>query len=301
MRKEFSAWIENEITRDKKTTFLTGDLGFQAFEKVAELGGDRFVNMGVAEQNMMSVAAALAHEGMAPICYSIAPFTVFRPAEQIRLDICVHNKNVKIVGNGGGYGYGVLGATHHALEDLACLTSYQKMRTFIPYCGEDVAEAGNALRAYEGPGYLRLGHGIKPSGLLETPFASVRKLLAGNQVTVLALGPMVLQAIEGVRMTTVSADVFVASELPFTGSIEALIQSLNQTRKLLILEDHVKRGGLGEYLALQLMERGCLPPQMIHRTALGYPSKRYGNQSFHLAECGLDAKSVAQDLQSLTR
>src|SRR5690242_17673469 len=102
---------------------LTGDLGYQALEGVREKLKDRFINAGVSEQNMVSVAAALASEGLEPLCYSIAPFAVFRPAEQIRLDVCLHGLGVKIVGNGGGYGYGIMGSTHHAIEDVAVLSS----------------------------------------------------------------------------------------------------------------------------------------------------------------------------------
>lgn len=95
MRKEFSATIEGMAKTNTNLVFLTGDLGFLALENVKSVLQERFLNMGVSEQNMISVAAALASEGLMPICYSIAPFTVFRPAEQIRLDVCLHDKNGK--------------------------------------------------------------------------------------------------------------------------------------------------------------------------------------------------------------
>src|SRR5512132_1728928 len=99
--------------------FVSGDLGYMALEKVIETYGERFINVGVSEQNMISVAAGLAYEGFIPWVYSIAPFAILRPYEQIRNDVCLHNLPVKIVGNGGGYGYGIMGATHHTLEDIA--------------------------------------------------------------------------------------------------------------------------------------------------------------------------------------
>src|SRR5258707_9123512 len=122
MRKEFSSWIENFGRNESRFIFLTGDLAFAALENVQAALEERFVNMGVCEQNMVSVAAGLAHQRLIPLCYSIAPFAVFRPYEQIRLDVALHRMPVKIVGNGGGYGYGIMGATHHALEDLAVLS-----------------------------------------------------------------------------------------------------------------------------------------------------------------------------------
>lgn len=100
MRREFSKGIETRALANDKIIFLTGDLGFMALENVRSAINERFINAGVSEQNMITMAAGLASEGYSPVCYSIAPFAVFRPAEQIRLDVCLHNMDVKIVGNG---------------------------------------------------------------------------------------------------------------------------------------------------------------------------------------------------------
>ena len=162
MRKEFSSWIENFGRNESRFIFLTGDLGFAALENVQAALQERFVNMGVCEQNMISVAAGLAQQGLIPLCYSIAPFAVFRPYEQIRVDLALHQMNVKIVGNGGGYGYGIMGGTHHALEDIAVLSALQPFACFIPLCNSDVDGACAALFRYVGPSYLRLGFGVWP-------------------------------------------------------------------------------------------------------------------------------------------
>ena len=100
MRKHFSAHIEDLVEANEDIVFITGDLGFNALENLQRKLGDRFINAGVAEQNMVSMAAGIASRGFRVICYSIAPFAAFRPAEQIRLDVGIHNQNVKIVGNG---------------------------------------------------------------------------------------------------------------------------------------------------------------------------------------------------------
>ena len=116
MRRRFSDAIV-ALAGDPTLAFLTGDLGFMALEPVRDALGTRFLNAGVAEQNMISVAAGLARTGLRPWAYSIAPFLYARPFEQVRNDVCLHRLPVRLVGNGGGYGYGVMGATHHALED----------------------------------------------------------------------------------------------------------------------------------------------------------------------------------------
>jgi transketolase len=306
MRREFSAWLEAYAGEHPKVVVLTGDLGFQALEGVRARIGERFVNLGVSEQNMVSVAAALASEGLAPLCYSIAPFAVFRPAEQIRLDVCVHGLSVKIIGNGGGYGYGIMGSTHHALEDLAVLSSFAGLNCFIPVTGADVASACAAMMATPGPGYLRLNLGQLPAGFtLEEPFAALRQVRpearapgsAPARLTVIGLGPAVLPALSAAPAET---DCFVVSRMPLGELSPAVMASLRRTGRLLVLEEHVERGGLAEHLALALLRAG-LAPRIWTRCALGYPSKRYGSQQFHQRECGLDAESLRSLIPSLTQ
>ena len=129
-------WID--LAGDSNFVFLTGDLGFMALESLQIVLGPRFINAGIAEQNMVSVACGLALEGMNPWVYSIAPFCYARPFEQIRNDICHHNLPVKLVGNGGGYAYGPMGASHHALEDYGALLTLPNMRAYVPAFGEDL-------------------------------------------------------------------------------------------------------------------------------------------------------------------
>src|SRR5712691_8496518 len=119
------------LSAEKAFVFLTGDLGFMALEPLQRAMGKRFINAGVAEQNMISVAAGVASVGQQCWAYSIAPFIFARPFEQIRNDVCLHDFDVKLVGNGGGYGYGVMGATHHAIEDYGVLCGLQNMSVHV--------------------------------------------------------------------------------------------------------------------------------------------------------------------------
>lgn len=302
MRKEFSFTIEKIAGIESRIIFLTGDLGFMALEGVRDVMGSRFINVGVSEQNMISLAAGLASQGLIPFCYSIAPFVVFRPAEQIRLDLGLHNMNVKIVGNGGGYGYGIMGATHHALEDIAVVSSFQNFHCYIPYCNEDVEGTVRAMLQYTGPSYLRLGFGVVPPAIFVPEFSAIRKLASGEELTIVCLGPVVLnawKAIEELNNRTI-ADLFVVSQMPLIELSEELMFSLLRTKKLLVIEEHVSRGGLGENLAL-FMVKHQLNCQFIHRFALGYPNGLYGSQNYHQKLCGLDPQSLATDIKTLLK
>ena len=298
MRKEFAQHIEKIATENEKVIFLTGDLGFMALENVKKAIGKRFVNAGVSEQNMISMEASLAYEGLLPICYSIAPFTVFRPAEQIRVDVCLHNLNVKIIGNGGGYGYGIMGATHHAIEDIAILSPFQNMRCFVPSCNEDVATTIDGMFAYNGPSYLRLGYGEKPSQMDLPSFTPIRQIAKGDKITIIGMGPIVVNVFKALEQLGAIADVFAVAEIPVLELSAELKNSISKTGKLIVLEEHVSRGGIGENLACLLLKanRHCA---FSHLHAHGYENGLYGSQAFHQQINLLDSESIINEIKGM--
>src|SRR4030095_8003251 len=156
MRKEFAQSIINLSKTNSKIIFLTGDLGFMAFEDLREHLGEKFINAGVAEQNMASMAASLAYEGFIPFIYSISPFITLKPYEQLRNDICLHNLPVKIIANGGGYGYGIMGSSHHNIEDIGSMRILPNMKVFVPFTKQDVYLALQDMVNDNSPNYLRL-------------------------------------------------------------------------------------------------------------------------------------------------
>jgi len=301
MRKEFSASIEKIAAAEPKIIFLTGDLGFMALENVQAAMGARFINAGVSEQNLVSLAAGLASQGYAVLCYSIAPFAVFRPAEQIRIDVCLHNMNVKIIGNGGGYGYGIMGATHHAIEDIAVLSSFQNMKCYIPFCNEDVDGIVNVMMHRKGPSYLRLGFGVKPEALDLPAYSDVRKLKSGKKITIVGMGPVILNVFKAMETDVAAdiADVFVVSEMPLVELPESLLSSVEETGKLLVVEEHVSRGGLGENLSRLLLEKS-VSCKLVHRFACGYPDGLYGSQAYHQKKSGLDPETIHKIIKELS-
>src|SRR3989338_9772125 len=189
MRKQLCDAFVARATKSEMV-FLTGDLGFMALEPLQETLGQRFINAGVAEQNMVSVAAGLARQGFEVWVYSIAPFCYARPFEQIRNDITFHNLPVKLIGNGGGYGYGVIGPTHHAIEDYGVLLTLPNMSVYVPVFDEDmdvvIARAGISPR----PAYIRMGRGEPPKGYKVPAYAPWRQLTCGCGPVGIAVGPL---------------------------------------------------------------------------------------------------------------
>lgn len=304
MRDALCAGLVALAAADPAFVFLTGDLGYKALEPLREALGERFVNAGVAEQNMVSVAAGLARTGLRPWAYSIAPFLYARPYEQIRNDVCIHDLPVVLAGNGGGYAYGVMGSTHHALEDYGALLCLPNLRAHVPAFAEDVGALVQRLAASEHPAYLRLGRSETPANWAPPPYAPWRRLLrggGGGAPTVAAAGPLVgglLSALGNAPDASPRPDVWAVCELPVeAGDIpDAFLEDLDASGHLFVVEEHAAQGGLGQMLAHRLLAAGRAPARFTHRHALGYPSGRYGSQAFHRRECGLDAAGIAAEL-----
>ncbi len=288
MRKAFAATVISQSNQDD-CFFLTGDLGFMALEEVKEAFGVRFINAGVAEQNMVGVAAGLAREGFKVFVYSIAPFCYARPFEQIRNDVCLPNLPVCLVGNGGGYAYGHMGPTHHALEDCTAMNALG-VRVLAPAFDEDLSAM---LAQLTSPTYLRLGYEIRPKDAKVPLYASWRQLLYGGQGAIAALGPLAgvaWQALLDVpvvnRPSVWAVTEFNKNEIPdaFWAQVAG--------KRLYVTEEHVATGGLGMHVAFAMARLGVQVSSFVHKHALGYPTGRFGSQAFHRAECGLDADGV---------
>lgn len=171
MRNECVRIIEERLKLESSVDsyFLTGDLGFSVLEKISNFLGNKFLNVGIAEANMMSIAAALAFEGQKVFTYSIVPFTSFRCLEQIRNDICYHNCDVTIIGIGVGYGYGYLGPSHHAIDDARVMTSITNLNVYSPNDCRELAVIMNEIFSIKKPKYLRLGKGGEGVAVLPVP------------------------------------------------------------------------------------------------------------------------------------
>jgi len=300
MRKQFcDAMVER--AGGAAVAFLTGDLGFMALEPLQKVMGPRFINAGIAEQNMLSVAAAMTKLGMEVWVYSIAPFCYARPFEQIRNDIALHGLPVKIVGNGGGYGYGVMGPTHHAIEDYGVMLTLQDMRVCVPAFDEDVESAVLWTGSQTKPVYLRLGRGEAPIGFNVPSFSGWRQLVRGDGPVVVAVGPLVgsyISALENQKQE-VRPNLWVVSILPLSEApppVDFLLQLENADR-LIVAEEHVARGSFASELLLHLAGKVAMPHRFDHLYARAHRFERYGSQKYLRAESSLDLHALLKCIQ----
>lgn len=298
--KELIAQAENP-----SMIFLTGDLGFMALEPLQARLGQRFINAGVAEQNMVSVAAAMAKDGWQSWCYSIAPFLFARPFEQIRNDVCLHDLPVKLIGNGGGYGYGVMGPTHHAIEDYGVLLGLPFMKVFLPCFNEDVAPAIRSASKWQHPCYVRLGLGELPAGETAPEYEPWRRVLRGNGPVMVAAGPIAGSAWSALRELPDAdrPDLWIVAELPLSSGAlpEALIENLRAGAELVVVEEHIAHGGLGAMLIHRLTTDGVPIRRFTGLNAPTLALNAYGSQTFLRQRSGLAPEDFRKAVLSPTQ
>ncbi len=298
MRGAFRDAICELAAADERIWLLTGDLGYTVLEPFYERFPARFVNVGVAEQNMTGVAAGLALSGKIVFTYSIANFPTLRCLEQVRNDVCYHNLNVNIVAVGGGVVYGPLGYTHHAVEDLAIMRTLPNITVVAPGDPVEVRLATRALAARPGPSYLRLGRATETVVHREEPGFEIGRPLVlreGGDVVLVAIGGVlanVAEAAERLAADGVAARVVSLHTLKPLDA-DTLVRAVAGPRHVFFVAEHVEAGGPGEIGASCLM--GRLPPGVsVHGLCLNPQAvKLIGRREYILAESGLDPAGIA--------
>lgn len=303
MRVEFTRALKEVLAADERALLVTGDLGYSAFEEIAAACGPRFLNAGVAEQNMVGLAAGLALAGCRPWVYSIAPFVTYRCLEQIRNDVCLHNLPVRLVGNGGGYTYGIMGSTHHALEDLGVLKGLPNMTLVFPCAGDQVAAAVEHVDRLSAPAYLRLGispHATAATPLWENRATLTRQYQRGHALTVLGMGQATQTALAALPLglRELGAEVFGLARFPFDADADAAVwESVRRTGRVLVVEEHYAVGGLGETLRM-LLPAATVCEVLAPRYT---PGQLFGSARFHLEQCRVTPEDLVRRAGELVR
>jgi transketolase len=264
MRTTFIESLCAVAERDKRVWLLTADLGYSVLERFRERFLDRYVNVGVAEQNMVGIAAGLARSGKVPFVYSIANFPTFRCLEQIRNDVCYYHANVKIVAVGGGFTYGPQGYTHHGIEDLAILRALPGMTVVAPADPVETRLATQAVAALDGPCYVRLGKAKEPvvhDGEPNFVIGNAIPVRIGSDLTLVSTGGMLKEAVsvaDRLRAQGVSVRVLSMHTVKPLDA-EAILRAARETGRIVTVEEHSVTGGLGSAVADVLAQAGVAP------------------------------------------
>lgn len=296
MRNTFVQTVRDLARRDDRVWLLCGDLGYSVLEVFAAEFPDRFVNAGVAEQNMAGMAAGLALSGKIVYIYSIANFPVLRCLEQIRNDICHHALRVRVVAVGGGLAYGPQGYTHHGVEDLAVTRVLPHMTVFAPGDPVETRLVTEASLELPGPCYIRLGKANEPVVHQTDPAFRVGRgipLVVGRRVNLVATGGILGAAVKAAELLRAGGiDCGVASMPTVSPLDEVMLEELaSGGRALATVEEH-GLGGLGSAVAEWVAARGG----GIQFKALRLPREPFtaaGSQEYLRHAAGLSPEGIA--------
>ncbi len=305
MRTAFISTLVELAETDKNIFLLAGDLGFSVFEKFQTKFPDRFYNMGVAESNMIGVAAGLSLSGKKVFVYSIVPFVTMRCFEQIRNDVCLQNLDVKIVGVGGGLCYGSAGSSHHALEDIAIMRSLLNMTVVCPADPIETKLITKHAITSRGPMYIRLSKSSDPLVYVNPPELTIGKGIIiedGKDITIIATGNMVWTVKEGVKILKASS---ISTRLISMHTIkpidkELILDSADKTKIIFTVEEHNIIGGLGSAVAEILTEAYCKTP--LDKIGVRDPYlKEIGSHEYLRQKIGLIPEKIAERIIGIWR
>jgi transketolase len=299
VRTAFVESLLEEARSNRDIVLLTADLGFSVLERFRDALPDQYLNVGVAEQNMMGIAAGLADIGKTVFTYSIANFPTMRCLEQIRNDVCYHGYPVRVVSVGGGLTYASQGYTHHGVEDIGVMRSLPGMVVIAPGDPWEAACATRALCGLPGPAYLRLGKAGEPkvhSGPVEFVVGRAIEVAAGTDVTLVSTGGMLVYTMEtagllqrdGVSVRVLSMHTVKPIDA------QAIVRALDETKAVITVEEHNVGSGLGAAVA-QVVAAHERPRARFRM--FGLPDERYSRVGGHgyMREMMGNLRNVALD------
>lgn len=303
MRDAFINALTDLAENDKDIVLLTGDLGFGVFEEFEARFPGQYFNVGIAEQNMMGLAAGLSLEGKKVVAYSIGNFASLRCLEQIRNDACYHDASITIVASGGGFSYGSLGMSHHTTEDLAILRALPNMVVVAPCTREEAKEATKQLVSSKGVGYLRLDKTAAEEVAEAQPFSigKARIFREGTDITLIATGGILEEAVLAAKeLESFGLDVKILgihTVKPIDK--EEILKSARETRGLVVIEEHNKDGGLGSAVAEVCMDHALLPNKFLRIGLNNTFSSIVGSQHYLRAQYEIDHNAIVSSVKKL--
>ena len=300
-RKVICDVLLEHAKEDKQITVLCSDSrGSASMTPFADTYPDQFVEMGIAEQDLVSVAAGMAHCGKKPYAFSPACFLSTRSYEQCKIDVAYSHTNVKLIGISGGISYGALGMSHHSAQDIAAMSAIPGMRVYLPSDRFQTGKLMEALLEDQEPVYVRVGRNPVEDIYSEEdcPFVMDRAnvIAEGSDVTLIACGEMVRPMVDaaeilekdGIHVTVL--DMYCVKPL----DKEAIVRAAEKTRLVVTAEEHAPFGGLGSMVS-QVVASEC-PKKVINITLPDAPVITGTSQEV-FAYYGMDGRDIAQRVQ----
>jgi len=304
MRNAFADELTKLGSQDRRIVLLSGDIGNKLFDKFKAANEDRYINCGVAEANMMGVAAGMALSGLRPVIYTIAPFTTTRCLEQIKVDACYHDVPVIIVGTGSGLSYAELGPTHHSCEDMAILRVLPGMTVLAPGESRDLRELLRAALNQNGPVYIRIGKKdepqVYPDIMPPIKIGRATRIREGSDVCLIATGTIMAEVVNAAKLLEEKG---ISARIESFHTVKpldtmCLSESFSQYPLVAVIEEHSRLGGLAGSIAEWRVEQRGKLAEMI---GFGVPDEflhEVGTHEYAKNKYGLTAENISAKIMA---
>lgn len=303
MRNKFSESLYS-IAKDNVDIYLVAaDISpAGSMEKFRREYPSRFINVGVAEQAMVGMAAGLAMSGFTPFIYTIATFALYRPFEMVRDDLCYQNLSVTIVGMGAGLVYSTLGGTHHAFEDIAIASAIPNMQIIAPTDSLELEQAvAYCALQKNGPIYLRIGKSgektITESAVDKFRFGKLRQLKAGSDACVITYGPISSMVLEAIQEMSENISIYLCHTLKPI-DVQGIQSIFSRYKKVMTVEEHVPHGGMSSRVK-EIAWDGRYQGHLISMTLKDEFIHCYGSHEEILEAHDMSKEKIKQKLQGL--
>ena len=305
MRKTAVDGVHELARQDSRVVFIGSDLGAGTLTKMRDEFPDRYFMEGVAEQHIVGMAAGMAMEGFMPYINTIATFLTRRCFEQIAVDLCIHNLDVRLIASGGGLVYAPLGPTHQAIDDIAILRALPNMTIVAPADAHEMRMLMPLTLAHRGPLYIRLGKGGEPvltGGTTNFAIGQAYVMRPGSEALIVTTGVMLHAALEGATLLAARGVDATVLHMPTIKPLDTanLMEWAGRARAVVTIEEHSIIGGLGSAVIETIAEAGFDAPKRFKR--IGIPdvfADAYGSQASLLERFGLTSTQVAAQVVKL--
>lgn len=300
MRGTFINTVTRLARADPRVMLVIGDTGFSVVEPFEEEFGQRFVNVGIAEQNFVAFAAGLAAQGMRPFAYNVVSFLTLRGTEQILLDLCYQENPVVLVGVGGGFAYGPAGPTHHALSDIAIMRAFPNMAVFCPGDPAEMEAVTLAASALDRPAYIRIGRSVDPAvhaKPISFQFGRALSMREGEDIAILACGTILKEAVQACSLLSDRGASVSLYSFPTVKPLDVatVLDCALRHKAVFTVEEHSAVGGFGSAVAEVLAQSDCHPRFKIYGVPDAF-AELTGSRAYQLDYFGLSPEKLADDM-----
>lgn len=299
MRNKFRDELLLAKKNHTEIELLVSDIGYGVFEDFKAKYPNSYLNLGIAEANIIGLASGMSSLGLIPIVYTIVPFLIFRPFEQIRIDLALHKRQVILVGVGGGLAYGSLGPTHHSFEDIALAMSLPDMQIFSPAEPDDVSYCLAMSLAYKGPTYIRLGKNGekkipgKVEELSSDAFHSYGK--TDSKTLIISYGPICYDLVEYISAKNLNCRLIKILKIkPLDISI---INICKNYAHVYVVEEHTVITGLGNLIAKKILEQNIKLKSFKHFGINDIFTELVGDREFLLEHHKLTPEYILENIK----